>query len=114
MVCVPGSDMAHAPVVRRRGRPVRLTRRGRIVVLALLFAVAAVALLVASSTGEAAVPAGAAPTVVVRPGETLWDVATHNLPGREPFEAIEDIRRLNDIKGYTVYAGQTLTLPPRR
>ncbi len=99
--------VAHRPVIR-------LTRRGRLVLLALLLLLAgAVGVLVAASTGEAAAPPGPAPTVVVQPGDTLWSIATHYAPGPDPFGTIERIRQLNDLDGYTVHAGQRLVLPPR-
>jgi hypothetical protein len=109
------------PVVRRfdRGAPrragVRLTRRGRLVLLALLLMLTgAVAVLVAASTGEAAAPAGPAATVVVQPGDTLWSIAARYAPGPDPFTTIERIRQLNGLDGYTVHAGQRLMLPARR
>ena len=103
----------------RDGRPprggVRLTRRGRLALLALLLARAGlVGVLVAASTGEAAAPAGPAPTVVVQPGDTLWSIAARYAPGPDPFGTIEQIRQLNGLDGYTVHAGETLVLPARR
>lgn len=103
----------------RRTRPrrtaVRLTRRGRLVLLALLLAVAAaVGVLVAASTGEAAGPAGPAPTVVVQPGDTLWSIAARCAPGPDPFGTIEQIRQLNGLNGYTVHPGEKLVLPAHR
>ena len=98
---------------RRAG--VRLTRRGRLVLLTLLLLLAGlVGVLVAASTGEAAPPAGPAPTVVVRPGDTLWSIASRYAPGPDPFGTIEQIRQLNGLDGYTVHAGQTLVLPRHR
>src|SRR5262249_54613523 len=98
---------------RRAG--VRLTRRGRLVLLALLLLLAAVVgVLVAASTGEAASPAGPAPTVVVQPGDTLWSIAARYAPGPDPFGTIEQMRELNGRDGYTVHAGETLVLPRHR
>ena len=103
----------------RDGRPprggVRLTRRGRLVLLALLLALTGlVGVLLAASTGEAASPAGPAPTVVVQPGDTLWSIAARYAPGPDPFGTIEQIRQMNRLDGYTVHAGETLVLPSRR
>ena len=108
----PGS----APVgsVRRPPAPVRLTRRGRLVVLALLLAVTTALAGLVAAPGQAADRAGTAPTVVVRPGDTLWSIARRYAPRRDPFETIDDIRRINGINGYTVHPGQRLTLPSRR
>jgi LysM repeat protein len=94
---------------------VRLTRRGQLVLLALLVVLTGlVGVLVAASTGEAAAPAGPAPAVVVQPGDTLWSIAARYAPGPDPFGTIERIRQLNGLDGYTVHAGQKLVLPPRR
>ena len=89
----------------------RLTRRGRLVVLFLFTALAAGAGgLVATSSGAA--PTGAdAPVTVVRPNDTLWRIATREFPDRDPFEAIDAIRRLNGIPDYTVRPGEELRLP---
>lgn len=102
-------------VVPARRAGVRLTRRGRFVLLALLLLLAALAgVLVAASTGEAAAPAGPAPTVVVQPGDTLWSIAARYAPGPDPFGTIEQIRQLNGLDGYTLQAGETLVLPRHR
>ena len=102
-------------VVPARRAGVRLTRRGRLVLSALLLLLAGlVGVLAAASTGEAASPAGPAPTVVVRPGDTLWSIAARYAPGPDPFGTIEQIRQLNRLDGYTLHAGQTLVLPPHR
>jgi LysM domain len=106
---------ARRPVMRRPGarRPgrVRLTRRGRAVVLVLLLVVAGLGVALAASASRAAAPSGPAPTAVVRPGDTLWSVAERHVPATDPFVAIEEIRRLNGLSGYTIHPCQTLTLP---
>ena len=54
--------------------------------------------------GAAADPPGAAPVVIVQPGDTLWWIATAcTRRVRGPFDAtIEEIRRLNHLDGYRV------------
>ena len=113
-VALPGRrDAAVAVPARRAG--VRLTRRGRLVLLALLLLLAGlVGVLAVASTGEAAAPVGPAPTVIVKPGDTLWSIAARYAPGPDPFGTIEQIRRLNGLDGYSVHAGQTLVLPGHR
>jgi hypothetical protein len=109
---LPGRSSSGRPA---RPVPVRLTRRGRVVLLALLLLLSGmVAVLVAASTGDAATPAGPAPSVVVQPGDTLWSIAARYAPGPDPFGTIEQIRQLNGLDGYTVHAGQRLQLPARR
>ena len=69
--------------------------------------------LVATSSGAA--PAAVdAPVTVVRPNDTLWRIATREFPDRDPFEAIDAIRRLNGITDYTVRPGEELRLPTLR
>ena len=49
-------------------------------------------------------------TTVVRPGQSLWDIAeasgTSDVPGM-----VARIAELNDLKGTTIRAGQTLEIP---
>jgi hypothetical protein len=99
---------------RRSRTGVRLTRRGRLVALILFLLLAGLGALLAASASDAAPPPGAAPTVVVRPGDTLWSIAARYDPGPDPFGSIEEIRRLNGLHGYTIEVGQTLTLPAHR
>jgi LysM repeat protein len=97
-----------------RNPPVRLTRRGRVVLFCLLLAVAGTLITLVSAPGQAADPPGPAPVLIVQPGDTLWDIATrHGGPHRRD-ATIEEIRRLNHLDGYSVDAGQRLTLPRRR
>jgi nucleoid-associated protein YgaU len=84
------------------------------VVLTLLLLLAAGAGLLAASAGDAASPPGAAPRVVVRAGDTLWSLAARYEPDQSPYGAIEEIRRLNGLDGYTIRVGQTLILPAHR
>jgi LysM repeat protein len=97
-------------------RQVRLTHRGRVVLGILALLLAGLAVLAAASAGQAAGPGSAdpPPSVVVRPGDTLWSIATRYVPGRDPFRAIDEIRQLNGLTGYTVPAGLRLTLPRHR
>jgi hypothetical protein len=104
-----GAIAVGAPV-----RPVRLTRRGRVVALVVLLVLATVLVALAAAPGEAADPAGPLPTTVVAPGDTLWSVAGHAAPGRDRFQIIDEIRRLNGIRDYTVHPGQRLILPRTR
>jgi LysM repeat protein len=90
---------------------VRLTRRGRVVVLALLSVIAALVVGLVASASRAASPPGPAPTAVVQPGDTLWSIAERAAPDGDPFATIEEIRRLNGLADYTVHAGQTLVVP---
>lgn len=94
----------------------RLTRRGRLVVLVCLV----VLLLAAFSLGR--VGSGAAPSAgrttpaplaqtVVHPGETLWSVAKRVSPGHDPRGLVLRLQELNHLDGGAVRAGQLLVLP---
>jgi hypothetical protein len=96
------------------GGRVRLTRRGRLVVLGFFLALAALVVALAAPASQAADPPGSGSVAVVQPGDTLWSVTARHLPGDDPFGTIEEIRRLNSMPDYTVYAGQRLRLPQRR
>ena len=96
-----------------RRPPLRLTRRGRAVLLGLfiLLACLASAILLATASRAENRPAGPAPTTIVQPQDTLWSIASRALPDREPYGAIAEIQRINDLDGYVVHPGQTLELP---
>ncbi|GAA4246708.1 hypothetical protein GCM10022255_019450 [Dactylosporangium darangshiense] len=98
----------------RQQQPIRLTRRGRVVLFTFLLGVAGGLASLAAAPGQAADPPGPAPTVIVQPGDTLWGIATRH-SGRQGRDAtVEDIRRLNHLDGYSIDAGQRLILPRTR
>jgi len=94
--------------------PIRLTRRGRLVVFGVIFVFGALVIALAAPSSGSADSLGGAPVVVVEPGDTLWSVVEKHAPSRDPIGTIEEIRRLNGLPDYTVHAGQRLTLPKRR
>jgi hypothetical protein len=94
--------------------PVRLTGRGRVVVVGVLVALLAGLFALASQPGQAADSAGNPRVAVVQPGDTLWSIASRYEPGRDRFDTIDEIRRLNGLDDYTVHAGQHLVLPAQR
>lgn len=84
--------------------------------VALLFFLTAV--LVAFSLGRAAHAAGLphrvdhpVRTVVLAPGETLWDVAMQTAPSQDPRVVVAELEAINHLPGPLVQAGQQLTLP---
>ena len=95
--------------------PVRLTRRGRIVVLAalVLLAVATVSTVAVASSASPAGRARPHATMVVGTGDTLWTVATEVDPQGDPRATIAELRRLNGLTGSTIEVGQELVLPAR-
>jgi LysM repeat protein len=96
---------------------IRLTRRGRLLVLLGLLAVLVVGF---SATGhvpsQAASPAGVqhARTVTVQPGETLWAVAERIAPHADPRLVVDRIVQINHLAGAEVLAGQQLVVPDVR
>lgn len=94
---------------------VRLTRRGRIVLLVLGLLVAVLLAALAAPASMASDPPEPEPVgstvAVVLPGDTLWSVAARHVPSRDPYGMIEEIRRLNDLSGNTIHPGQRLQLP---
>ena len=98
-----------------RPEPLRLTRRGRLV-LALLALVAAVLTGVVIAGPVVADPPGVQPTtrmVVVSPGDTLWEIARTVAPDRDPRSTVGEIRRLNGTDGADLAVGDELLVPVR-
>ncbi|KRB77973.1 hypothetical protein ASE01_07290 [Nocardioides sp. Root190] len=104
------------PAVRQHGGPIRLTRRGRVVVFLFAFALVA-AVVVGLAAGSAATrDEGGAPAIdviTVAPGDTLWDIASTAAAatGGDVRGAMEEIQQLNTLDGSLVYAGQQLRIP---
>lgn len=93
---------------------VRLTRRGRVVVVLLVLAIALAGFAVlggpATSTGDT--HHAAAHTVVVGAGETLWDIASRIAPGEDPRVVIADIVDLNNLADAgSIRIGEKLVVP---
>ena len=96
----------------------RITRRGRVVLGALLtLPTVAIAVSIALSTSTA--PATATNVtaavefehVTVQPGESLWTVAERVAPQADPREVISEIERLNGLESAAVGAGESLAIP---
>ncbi|HEX9359292.1 MAG TPA: LysM peptidoglycan-binding domain-containing protein [Streptosporangiaceae bacterium] len=125
-------DVRHAAFTPRRdtpaarsGRPrdtpvapLRLTRRGRVVVaLAATLLVTMVSLLlagVAQATNHGPSPRAARQNlvqVIVRPGQSLWSVAESADPDQDTRAVLQQIIDLNSLNGDTVFAGQQLWVP---
>jgi hypothetical protein len=93
----------------------RLTRRGRLVVVLLALVVALGAFALGTGRSQAGAPEDRLATerVVVQPGQTLWAVASDALPELDPREAIAEIRALNGLETSVVHPGQALLVPAR-
>lgn len=112
------------PAVRSTTAPtntsVRLTARGRLVVRAVVAFVATLLAFVMLSLGQGAIvsamtdaPASVAShSIVVRSGETLWQIAIRELPNTDPRDGISRIRTLNGMAPTdSLLAGETLEIP---
>lgn len=92
----------------------RLTRRGRVTVVALLATLVFAAFLAgrsgASASTDTAAPVAYSQTTV-KPGETLWSVAKRVAPHSDPRALVDDIRALNHLSSGGLQVGQLLVLP---
>ena len=102
------------PTHARRGGTVRLTRRGRLVVLTLaLLAILAVGFAVAGgsvATDEAGTPEQTR-VVMVGAGDTLWDIAADLADDGDVRSMIDRIQKLNALESGMLIAGQELVVP---
>jgi hypothetical protein len=105
-------------VHRAEPPPLRLTRRGRIVVAVtaalLVTIISLLAAGVAQATNHGLSPRAARQNlvqVVVRPGQTLWSVAESADPDQDTRVVVRQIVDLNSLSGPTVQAGQQLWVP---
>ena len=115
MVVTPA---ANASVPQQRVK-LRLTRRGRIVLGALVTLVlagvlAAVGLVGASSASASNEQAGQEfGYVVVAPGQTLWNVATELDKSADPRDLVAEIVSLNQLEDSSLQTGQAIAVPLR-
>lgn len=100
--------------------PLRLTRRGRVVLIGVPLILLAVLLLSLSglfnspakasdSAGDLAVTPTV--TVTVQPGQSLWSIAGTVAPGRDARDVVADIVQLNNLSAGAVLPGQQLFVP---
>jgi hypothetical protein len=117
----PGKQAIH-PALAARGQaanpPLRLTRRGRIVVaVAAALVLAALSLVIAGAAQATSHPVSARGAqqnlaqVTVHPGQSLWSVAESADPSADTRVVIQRIIELNSLTGNTVFAGQRLWVP---
>jgi hypothetical protein len=114
-VRMPGTSTAARGAARPASAQsaLRLTRRGRLVILLMLIAVGAVLSLVVTSSGAASSAAQQVPVqyVTVAPGETLWSIAGDVAPGSDRRDTVAEIVELNALQGSSVRAGQRIAVP---
>lgn len=100
------------PAARPAARSsVRLTRRGRIVVVAAALLVVLLAGVFLSAGSVATERPEATEIVLVGEGETLWDIAAAIADDGEVQSMIHHIKDLNDLESGMLVAGQQLRVP---
>ena len=94
----------------------RLTRRGRaiiaaIVSLPLMFALFSIALNGGGATATSATPVVA--TITVEGGESLWSVAADIAPQSPTADVVADLIAVNELTSADLRPGQLLIIPAR-
>lgn len=117
------SITAPAVVPVRVARPagpatrLRLTARGRRVLVALAALPLAAGIGFAAISGGSALASGASAAdatfevVTILPGDTLWSIAESVAPSADPRTVISDIQRLNVLSNGSLQVGQQLAIP---
>ena len=102
--------------------PLRLTRRGKIVLIGIPLVLLAALLLSLAGFFNAPAKASDSPadlavtptvTVTVQPGESLWAIAGSVAPERDARDVVADIVQLNNLTAGAVLPGQQLFVPTR-
>jgi len=102
--------------VAAKPAPVRLTRRGRVVLTLLLLVLVLAVFTVFSGRSAATGDSGTqvpTRTVVVGEGDTLWGIAGGIAGPGEIREVVHDIQTLNSLPGPGLVEGQVLAVPVR-
>jgi len=111
----------HLSVVPAPGEPagrhpeLRLTRRGRLAMfLSTVLMLGVLGVILGSTTVATDEPGAPVPAtmVVVKPGQTLWDLAAKANPNGDVRTTVDDIMRLNSIESAGgLQAGDTIAVP---
>jgi nucleoid-associated protein YgaU len=119
----PGRRAANDRPVRAGVRPgcrpaatpirLRLTARGKLLVTVLALAAGMVLAAVVGATADrsSALQLAGENSVVVRPGDTVWDIAVAVGGDGDVRAVVDEIERLNGLDGAALVPGQTLRLP---
>lgn len=107
------------PIRRAQHAPkLRITKRGRAVLLFLVALPLVVAAFLFATNGGGATATLEGSNVpfqfvTVEPGESLWQVAETIAPSSDPRDVIDAIVKLNALDSADVAAGQQLAIPPQ-
>lgn len=107
----------HAPKAQAAPK-LRITKRGRAVLLVLVALPLVVAAFLFATNGGGATATLEGSNVpfqfvTVEPGESLWQVAETIAPSSDPRDVIDAIVKLNALESADVAAGQQLAIPPQ-
>jgi LysM repeat protein len=110
-----GGRPATAPVAvsRSSAHALRLTARGRAVLLGLLLALATAVTLATGTVSMAGSVSTPVPVsyVTVEAGDTLWSIAGEVAPGADRRDTVAQMVELNALPGSVVRAGQQIAVP---
>jgi len=103
-------------IMSRHSTGLRLTRRGRVVLLVLLLLAVLAAFSMGRATGSADAASSSPPpaSVVVRPGDTLWSIAQQVAPDADPRQVIPRLKAANGLTSSRLDVGQRLWVPGAR
>ena len=103
-------------VDRAEVRHVRLTRRGRLLITTMLFAVGVAITLFTGAVSLAGTDVQHAPVryVTVAPGDTLWSIAGEAIPDVDRRDTVHRIVELNALSGPELTVGQRVAVPASR
>ncbi|HEV2891914.1 MAG TPA: LysM peptidoglycan-binding domain-containing protein [Frankiaceae bacterium] len=112
----PSAAPSAPSVSAGRLAPVRLTRRGRALLVLLLVGTVLVAFSLGRTSASAGSSSGSARppaprTAIVEPGETLWSIARRVAPSADPRLTVARLAELNGLGSAPIVAGQRLVLP---
>ncbi|MDT4924841.1 MAG: hypothetical protein QOG01_2554 [Pseudonocardiales bacterium] len=92
--------------------PLRLTRRGVVVLTLAISALGGALVWLASLSAPAPAPAPAGPrAVTVEAGDTLWSIAARVAPQRDPRAEVAALQRGNHLTSVDLTPGQVLRVP---
>lgn len=116
-VLEPAATPVPAPRRTRRARvpapagPLRLTRRGRVLLVLVLLALLLIGGFVAGRATSSHAATASTASTVVQPGDTLWSIAARVAPDRDTRIVVSQLRAVNHLSGASVQVGQRLLLP---
>lgn len=114
LTAAPGAVVVRFPLAVARARAARARRRYALRRLAVGLVLVGIPAGVVATGGEPMEPVAASSgeTVVVQPGDTIWDIAQVRTPaGTDPRAYVDAIIALNGLDGGALEAGDELEMP---